>query len=77
MSERRDRRNGRRAFAWTWAIAALTVLAGLFVGRRADFAVEGLFGFYAVAGLVSSALIAAGGALIARLAGRGEDYYDG
>lgn len=76
MNDRRDRRNGRRAHAWAWAVAALTVLAGLFVARHADFAVESLFGFYALAGLVSCALIALGGALVARLAGRREDYYD-
>ncbi|HYW91516.1 MAG TPA: hypothetical protein VFA95_03470 [Gammaproteobacteria bacterium] len=76
MSDRRDSRGARRAYAWTWTIAAVTVLAGLFVARRADFAVAGWFGFYATAGLVSSILIAAGGWLVARLAGRGENYYD-
>ncbi len=66
----------RLAYATVWLVAALLLLAEVWVHRHAGFPFAGPFGFYAGAGLAAVALIALGGRILSAVVSRGEDYYD-
>lgn len=59
-----------------WAVCALTLVPELFLTRSAHFGIDGMYGFYALLGFVSCALLI----IVSKLAGhflkREEDYYN-
>ena len=59
-----------------WAVCGLTLVPELFLSRSAHFGVDGMYGFYALLGFVSCALLI----IVSKLAGhflkRDEDYYN-
>ncbi len=58
-----------------WVVCGLTLVPELFLSRSAHFGIDGFYGFYALLGFASCALLI----IVAKLAGfflkRGEDYY--
>lgn len=66
----------KRLWAGLYIVCALTLVPEFFISRHPHFGIDGFFGFYALLGFVSCALLI----LIAKLGGvflkRPENYYE-
>jgi hypothetical protein len=77
-SPSRLERPGTIKFLWAllYAVCALTVLAEIFIERQPHFAVDGVYGFYALLGFVACAVLIVAAKGFGLLLKRKEDYYD-
>ena len=66
----------RKLWILLYVVCGLTVLAEVFVHRHPHFGFDGFFGFNAVLGFVSCALLILFSKLVALFLKSREDYYD-
>ena len=68
--------NIKKLWIMLYVICGLTVLPDLFTHRHAYFGVDGYFGFYAVLGFISCAVLILFSKLVALFLKAKENYYD-
>ena len=70
-----DPRNGDKVFWLILVVSAILFLADAFYEKHPEFAIEKIFGFYALIGFVSSVVLVVLARQWTKLARRGEDFY--
>ena len=69
-------KNIRRLWFMLYAVCGLTVIPDLFTTRHAHFGIDSFFGFYALLGFVSCAILILFSKLVGLILKVKEDYYD-
>ena len=70
-------RNVRRVRLALYSVGALSLVAEIFIKRKADHPWEALPGFYALYGFVACAILVLVAKELRKVLRRKEDYYDG
>ena len=68
--------NIRKLWIMLYAVCGILILLGLFIHGHAEFKFAGFFGFYAVLGFVSCAVLILFSKLVGFVLKVKEDYYD-